>query len=133
MVKLNLSTTQILDIRKIITHWEGKLTWLILTSKIESELNIKISRQSLCKYQGINSDFKKKKESLRGFHPEINAEKQNVSTLLILQERIRKLETELELYKMDYNKAQQVLQTIIVNAKRIPGVDINLLFTPVDE
>jgi len=133
MIKLNLSTRQILDIRKLISHWHGKLSWHALTSKVDTELNIKISRQSLCKYRGIDADFKRKKESLRGHLPVNGNYNPGSSTLQILQGRVKNLEYELTLYKADYNKAQHILHTIIVNAKQIPGLDINLLFTPVDE
>lgn len=52
-------------ILRIIDFWQGKLTWDLLCSKIKSDLEVSISRQSLSADSYLLRTYQKKKKELR--------------------------------------------------------------------
>ena len=50
MATKSLDTDQQISIQALIRSWEGKLTWDLLVTKIESSLAITTTRQTLDKY-----------------------------------------------------------------------------------
>ncbi|MBL4857371.1 MAG: hypothetical protein JKX89_10735, partial [Idiomarina sp.] len=83
-----------IEIETLITLWRGKLTWLSLTSKLNSEFGLEVSRQTLESYEGIYQAYKKQKALQRGFSDSIE---RRINTKDIdLVKKIEKLESELQ-------------------------------------
>ncbi|QFI38140.1 hypothetical protein FR932_09935 [Moritella marina ATCC 15381] len=61
-----LGTNKQISIQTLIRSWEGRLTWDLLVTKINVELGISITRQTLDQYSNIKNEFKEKKRLLRG-------------------------------------------------------------------
>ncbi len=61
MVVPKISAQQQRKIEIMLAKWVGKLTWDALVAKVELELGIKTTRQTLCTYVGINTYYKNKK------------------------------------------------------------------------
>ncbi|MCU8152237.1 hypothetical protein M2H08_06745 [Vibrio vulnificus] len=62
----SLDTDQQISIQALIRSWEGKLTWDLLVTRIESSLAIITTRQTLDKYENIKKEFQERKRSLKG-------------------------------------------------------------------
>ena len=62
----SLDTDQQISIQALIRSWEGKLTWDLLVTRIESSLAITTTRQTLDKYLNIKNEYIDKKRSLKG-------------------------------------------------------------------
>lgn len=71
MVVPKISAQQQRKIEIMLAKWVGKLTWDALVAKVELELGIKTTRQTLCTYVGINTYYKNKKAELRGATPSL--------------------------------------------------------------
>lgn len=66
MAAPSLSTQQIRKIETLIRVWQSKLTWHHLVDRIEIELNIKTTRQTLNTYNSIKRAYDIKKQEFRG-------------------------------------------------------------------
>lgn len=53
MAQKSLETDQQISIQALIRSWQGKLTWDLLVTKIDVELSISTTRQTLDKYINI--------------------------------------------------------------------------------
>ena len=62
----SLDIDQQISIQALIRSWEGKLTWDLLVTKIESRLAFTTTRQTLDKYVNIKNEYKEKKRLLKG-------------------------------------------------------------------
>jgi hypothetical protein len=62
----SLSTTDVRNIEKMINAWSTKLTWDLLVARIESDLGIVTTRQTLNTYGSVKSAFSDQKGKLRG-------------------------------------------------------------------
>ena len=62
----SLSMEQVRKIERMIAAWSGKLTWALLVSRIQAELGIKTTRQTLNTYGSIKSAYDVSKQRLRG-------------------------------------------------------------------
>lgn len=51
----------------------------------------------------------------------------------VLTKKLAVAECERDMFKRDYEKAQQLLNRVIINAQNIPNLDLQLLFDPIDE
>lgn len=111
-------------IERMIRLWESKLTWNLLTDKIEIELGIKVSRQTLEDYKGIYSTYKQQKEFIRGVNPKV--EKAITKSDVTLVARIEKLQVEIELKDKTINEQKRFLQRILQNASELPSLKGNL-------
>lgn len=66
MAKPSLSMSDVRNIEKVLSSWNGKLTWDRLIEKIKAEYNINTTRQTLNTYSSITSVYRDTKDRLRG-------------------------------------------------------------------
>jgi|TARA_R110000824_G_scaffold361224_1_gene549182 hypothetical protein len=114
------------QIERMVRLWEGKLTWNSLTQRIEIELGMKVTRQTLEDYKGIYAAYKQKKELLRGIDPK--SEKMITKNDIHLSERLKRLEAEIEVKDKIINEQKKFLQRILQNAADIPSLKGNINF-----
>jgi hypothetical protein len=62
----SLSTKDVRNIEAMIKAWSAKLTWDLLVERIESDLGIITTRQTLNTYSSIKATFSEQKLVLRG-------------------------------------------------------------------
>ena len=62
----SLSSQQLRKIEGLIQGWTTRLTWDLLVQRIETDLDINITRQTLDTYLSISIAFKNRKQALRG-------------------------------------------------------------------
>lgn len=62
----SLSSQQVRKIEGIIQGWTTKLTWALLVQRIETDLCIKTTRQTLNTYISIKTMYTDRKQELRG-------------------------------------------------------------------
>ena len=111
-------------IERIIWLWEGKLTWDSLVKKIQIDLSLDISRQTLQDYVGIYTAYKRKKDQPSDNSKEyrqISKKDDNEAT-----EKIAKLKIEIKLQAKIINEQKRFLQRILQNASEIPALKGNL-------
>ncbi|CAH7073060.1 conserved hypothetical protein [Vibrio chagasii] len=110
----SLETEQQISIQALIRSWEGRLTWELLVTKIESSLGITTTRQTLDKYLNIKNEYKKKKRLLRG-RPISTENTELVSYLkkdIDWAEKVLQLEAELKVAKDEVGYLQAFIQKI---------------------
>jgi hypothetical protein len=131
MAKLKISSDDELKIKSLIQSFKKNLTWKSLIKKIEIEHGIKVTRQTLTVYQGINKSYKDMKNNLRiNSENKINVTKYDLARL----DKLEKLEIEIELLKKKLDGQVRMLDTIFKNAQKIPNFDIrDLLIRAHDE
>ena len=120
----SLDTDQQISIQALIRSWEGKLTWDLLVTKIESSLGITSTRQTLDKYANIKHEYKKKKRLVRG-RPISTADTELVSYLekdIDLAEKVLQLEAELKVAKDEIGYLQAFIQKIAYIGQSNPAV-----------
>jgi hypothetical protein len=71
LVVPKISAQQQRKIEIMLTKWIGKLTWEALVARVELELGVRTTRQTLCTYVGINLCYKNKKAQLRDATPSL--------------------------------------------------------------
>ncbi|ASG03218.1 hypothetical protein [Vibrio anguillarum] len=124
MALKSLDTEQQISIQALIRSWEGKLTWDLLVTKIESSLGIATTRQTLDKYANIKHEYKEKKCLLRG-KPISTANTEIVSYLekdIDLAEKIIQLEAELKVAKDEIGYLQAFIQKIAITGRSNPAI-----------
>lgn len=125
MATKSLDIEQQISIQALIRGWEGKLTWDLLVTRIESSLAITTTRQTLDKYLNIRNEYKDRKRLLRGQPVSVN----NSALLTYLQkdielaEKIIQLEAELKVAKDEIGYLQAFVQKIV----NIGQVDPNVM------
>lgn len=125
MATKSLDTEQQLSIQALIRGWDGKLTWDLLVTRIESSLAITTTRQTLDKYLNIKNEYKDRKRLLRGQPVSVN----NSALLTYLQkdielaEKVIQLEAELKVAKDEIGYLQAFVQKIV----NIGQVDPNVM------
>jgi SMC interacting uncharacterized protein involved in chromosome segregation len=62
----SVSSQQIRKIEGLLQGWTTKLTWDLLVQRIETDLGIKTTRQTLNTYMSIKTMFQDRKQALRG-------------------------------------------------------------------
>lgn len=112
------------SIERMIRLWEGKLTWNALVQRIEIELGIRVTRQTLEDYVGIYTAYKQKKEMLRC--GDNKPERMITASDVELADKVRRLETELEIARKTINEQKRFLQRILQNAAEIPSLKGNI-------
>ncbi|WP_113863610.1 hypothetical protein [Marinobacter pelagius] len=112
------------SIERMIRLWEGKLTWNALVQRIEIELGIRVTRQTLEDYVGIYTAYKQKKEMLRC--GDNKPERVITGSGVELADKVRRLETELEIARKTINEQKRFLQRILQNAAEIPSLKGNI-------
>ncbi|ELB2802119.1 MULTISPECIES: hypothetical protein [Vibrio] len=124
MATKSLDTDQQISIQALIRSWEGKLTWDLLVTKIESSLAITTTRQTLDKYLNIKNEYKDRKRSLKGQPVSTD----NTELLIYLQkdidlaEKVIQLEAELKVAKDEIGYLQTFIQKIVNIGQSDPNV-----------
>ncbi|NGZ16942.1 hypothetical protein G6Z94_06150 [Vibrio aestuarianus] len=124
MATKSLDTDQQISIQALIRSWEGKLTWDLLVTKIDSSLAITTTRQTLDKYLNIKNEYKDRKRSLKG--QTVSADNTELLTYLQkdidLAEKIIQLEAELKVAKDEIGYLQAFIQKIANIGQSDPDV-----------
>lgn len=123
-----ISAKQQRKIEVMLTKWSGKLTWDALVTRVNLELGMEITRQTLCTYEGINACYKKRKAQLRGATPAIYTKITASEVNLI--ERIERLEAEIEVLNRNNSEQLRMIERMLANAKSIPNLDLRALIQP---
>ena len=124
MALKSLETEQQISIQALIRSWEGKLTWDLLVTKIESSLGIATTRQTLDKYANIKHEYQKQKQVLRG-KPVSSDNKELLSYLqkdVELAEKVIQLEAQLAVAHSEIGKLQAFIQKLSSIGKTNPSV-----------
>ena len=120
----SLDTDQQISIQALIRSWEGKLTWDLLVTKIESSLAITTTRQTLDKYLNIKNEYIEKKRSLKG-QPVSSSDTELLSFLqkdIDLAEKVIQLESELKVAKKEIGYLQAFINEIASIGQSDPNV-----------
>lgn len=120
----SLDTDQQISIQALIRSWEGKLTWDLLVTKIESSLAITTTRQTLDKYLNIKNEYIEKKRSLKG-QPVSSSDTELLSFLqkdIDLAEKVIQLESELKVAKKEIGYLQAFIREIASIGQSDPNV-----------
>lgn len=112
-------------IEALILSWKGKLTWNKLVNQIELEIGLKTTRQTLCTYSGIAATFKNKKSEIRDIPTEIT--RKITTTDIKLQEKIDRLENEIEILKRNNSEQIRFIDRILANARALPNINLKAL------
>ncbi|KOE07649.1 hypothetical protein ACS83_02680 [Vibrio alginolyticus] len=124
MALKSLEIEQQISIQALIRSWDGKLTWDLLVTKIESSLGIATTRQTLDKYANIKHEYKQQKQVLRG-KPVSSDNKELLSYLqkdVELAERVIQLEAQLAVAHSEIGKLQAFIQKLSSIGKTNPSV-----------
>jgi hypothetical protein len=124
MALKSLDTEQNISIQALIRSWDGKLTWDLLVTKIESSLSIATTRQTLDKYLNIKNEYKDKKRLLKG-RPIKTNDTELVSYLekdIDLAEKVILLEAEVKIAKDEIGYLQAFIQKIANIGESNPAV-----------
>lgn len=125
MASPKISTTQQRKIEVIVTKWHGKLTWSALVQKIELDLGLKTTRQTLCTYAGIDLTYQNRKAELRGATPSLYAKITASDVDLI--DRIETLEATIKILEKNNAEQLRMIERILTNANDIPSIDLQVL------
>ena len=120
----SLDTDQQISIQALIRSWEGKLTWDLLVTRIESSLAITTTRQTLDKYLNIKNEYIEKKRSLKG-QPVSSSDTELLSFLqkdIDLAEKVIQLESELKVAKQEIGYLQAFIKKIALIGQSAPNV-----------
>ncbi|MNC48641.1 hypothetical protein D3C75_977710 [compost metagenome] len=109
----------------MLTKWTGKLTWEALVTKVELELAIKTTRQTLCTYVGISTSYKNKKAQLRGVSPSLYTK--ITASDVKLDKQIEHLKAEVEVLKKNNAEQLRMIERMLLNANDIPNLDLYAL------
>ena len=122
MASPKISSQQQRKIEIVLAKWNGKLTWNALVTKIELELGIKTTRQTLCTYTGIDTAYKKRKANLRGATPALYTKMTASEVNLISQNE--NLKAENEVLKRKTDEQLRMIERILSNANNMPNVSL---------
>jgi len=118
-------------IRALIRTWKTRFTWDLLVDAALSELEIKISRQSLSSptsYKAINDDYHAKKTELRGVTPEIV--KKITMSDVDLTKKIAQLSALAKIKDEQIEKQMALIKRMLANAQEIPNYDLPNIMKP---
>lgn len=124
MALKSLETDQQISIQALIRSWEGKLTWDLLVTKIESSLGIVTTRQTLDKYANIKHEYQQQKQVLRG-KPVSSDNKELLSYLqkdVELAEKVIQLEAQLAVAHSEIGKLQAFIRKLSSISKTNPSI-----------
>ena len=122
MAAPKISSSMQKKIEKLIHKWEGKLTWELLTKRVELELGLNTTRQTLCTYTGIDTAFKNKKSVLRGATPALY--KKMTASEVDLLKRIEAKEQEIKLLNHKNNEQLRMIERMLANASELPNINL---------
>lgn len=125
MVEPKISVQAQRKIEIMLTKWVGKLTWDALVTRVELELAIKTTRQTLCTYVGIATSYKNKKAQLRGASPSLYTKITASDVKLVGQ--IENLRAEVEVLRKNNAEQLRMIERMLLNASAIPNLDLHAL------
>jgi hypothetical protein len=116
----SLSSQQVRKIEGLIQGWTTKLTWALLVKRIETDLGINTTRQTLNTYMSIKTIFQDRKQALRGNPTEalIKFTKQDLE----MAEQIKRLDAENAILTGRVERQQAFISEIVTMAKMNPAV-----------
>lgn len=116
----SLSTQEIRKIEGLLQGWTTKLTWELLLGRMETDLGIKTTRQTLSTYTSIKTMYNDRKQILRGKPSEtlIKFTNQDVR----MSERVERLEAELIAANRRIEHQQKFIGEMAFIAKTNPSV-----------
>lgn len=123
-----MSNTYINDICDLIINWEGKLTWALLIGRIEEEIDLKVTRQTLDQYFSIKNEFRRRKNQIRSskLNDSSLVESIGVSEVALLK-KVEAQQRKIQALEVKLAKQLDQMKTFIFNVRNIPGVDISKL------
>ena len=126
--KKGMSNTYINDICDLIINWEGKLTWALLIGRIEEEIDLKVTRQTLDQYFSIKNEFRRRKNQIRSskLNDSSLVESIGVSEVALLK-KVEAQQRKIQALEVKLAKQLDQMKTFIFNVRNIPGVDISKL------
>ena len=116
----SLSTSDVRNIEKVINGWSTKLTWDLLVARIETDLGIITTRQTLNTYTSIKTAFSNKKQKLRGKPSDMLLK--FTQNDMKMAERIERLTSENEELEIRVEKQRAFIAEIADIAKSNPSV-----------
>lgn len=125
MMEPKISAQAQRKIEIMLIKWKGKLTWDALVTKVELELAIKTTRQTLCTYVGISTSYKNKKAQLRGVSPSLYTK--ITASDVKLDKQIEHLKAEVEVLKKNNAEQLRMIERMLLNANDIPNLDLYAL------
>ncbi|MCF5725684.1 hypothetical protein [Pseudomonas syringae] len=125
MVEPKISAQAQRKIEILLTKWKGKLTWDALVTRVELELAIKTTRQTLCTYVGIATSYKNKKAQLRGASPSLYTK--ITASDIKLVEQMENLRAEVEVLRKNNAEQLRMIERMLLNASTIPNLDLHAL------
>lgn len=125
MVEPKISAQAQRKIEVMLTKWTGKLTWDALVTRVELELALKTTRQTLCTYVGIATSYKNKKAQLRGASPSLYTK--ITASDIKLVEQVENLRAEVEVLRKNNAEQLRMIERMLLNASTIPNLDLHAL------
>lgn len=128
MASPKITPQQQRKIEVILESWKGKLTWHALVTKVELDLGIRTTRQTLYSYTSIKLAYKERKALLRGATPSLYMEIS--STDVELLDQIENLKAEISVLRRNNAEQLRMIERILSNANDIPNIDLYKLVQP---
>lgn len=125
MASPKISIQQQRKIEIMLTQWKGKLTRGTLVARVELELRIQATRQTLCTYVGINLCYKNKKAQLRGATSSLYTKITASEVKLVAQ--IESLKAEIVVLRRNNSEQLRMIERIFSNANAITNFDLRAL------
>ena len=122
-----LSQKNISKICELIITWTGKLTWALLIAKIEKNMNLKVSRQTLNGYFAIKKEYQLRKQQLRNGEGNFRLGSHLKQSEQDLLEKIESQKRIIEALERQVNQQLDQLKTFVLNVRNIPGVELSEL------
>lgn len=131
-----LNKDEVMKVRTLIHNWTGaKFTWNALLEAIFNDLGIKVTKTTIINtYPSIYSDFRFKKNQIRGviIADDSSITSKDINEVKKLREELTRCRAERDIYKSDYELAQEMIERVIVNASSFPNLNVSCLFEEVD-
>jgi hypothetical protein len=118
-----ISAQQQRRIEIMLTKWSGKLTWEALVARVELDLDLKTTRQTLYSYAGIRACYKNRKAQLRGATPALYTK--IIASEVQLVKRIEHLSAEIQVLERNNAEQLRMIERMLANASSIPNLDLN--------
>jgi hypothetical protein len=117
-----ISAQQQRQIEVMLKNWTGKLTWEALVSRVDLQLGLQTTRQTLFSYTGISACYKDRKAQFRGATPALYTKM--TASQVKLVERIDHLSAENEILKRNNAEQLRMIERMLANARCIPNLDL---------
>ncbi|MBP2558727.1 hypothetical protein J2T08_003686 [Neorhizobium galegae] len=119
MAEARLTDTEVDRIVKLLTTWQGKLSWELLLRRVTPSLGREFTRQGLDKQQSISIAFKQAKDRLR--IRALKSSPANVDSrlpeLVAAEKRIENLLAEIGVMKAEKDRLLERFATWLYNAR----------------